>query len=102
MAQIVLELQPQIADKFNTYIKLFGNKELMFDRFIDYHISRLKREIARMQSVLNKYEIKYNMKSEEFYKFFDRGKFGDKKDYMLWAGIYELQLDSKQKLEKFV
>ncbi|OQX80970.1 MAG: hypothetical protein B6D61_01260 [Bacteroidetes bacterium 4484_249] len=102
MAQIVLDLQPQVADKFNTYIKLFGNEELMFDRFIDYHISRLKREITRMQSSLNKYEEKYNMKSDDFYRLFNEGKYGDEKDYMLWAGIYELQMNSKQKLEQLI
>ena len=102
MAQITLDLQADIASKFKTYIRLFGSKELMFDKFIDYHISRLKREIARMQKELNKYEEKYNLTTEEFYQGFDKGKFGDEKDYMLWAGVYELQSDSKNKLAEFV
>ncbi len=100
MAQIILDLKSPIANKFEKYIELFGSQELMFDKFIDYHINRLKREIARMQDTLNKYEAQYNMKSKEFYQQFDNGELGDKKDYMLWAGIYELQLDSKQKLSK--
>ncbi len=100
MAQIVLDLQPQIANKFDTYIKLFGNQELMFDKFISYHVNRLKREIARMQNTLNKYEEKYKMETNRFYKLFDNGELGDAKDYMLWAGIYELQIDSKQKLSQ--
>jgi len=98
MAQITLDLQPQTANKFNTYLKLFGNKELMFDSFIDYHINRLRREVSRMQLSLDKYEEKYNMGSMEFYQLFEKGKFGDEKDYMLWAGIYELKTDSEHKL----
>lgn len=98
MRQVTLELNNYIADKFDKYIKLFGSNELMFDKFIDYHINRLKREISRMQASLDKYEKKYNMKTEQFYKQFDKGEIGDDKDYMLWAGIYEMQLDSKQKL----
>lgn len=100
MAQITLDLQPQLANKFKTYLKLFGNKNLMFDRFIDYHINRLKREISHMQSSLDKYEKKYNMQSKKFYKHFEKGEYGDEKDYMLWAGIYELKIDSEQKLEQ--
>lgn len=42
----------------------------MFDKFIDYHINRVKREIARMQIELDKYEKKYNLKISEFYPKF--------------------------------
>ena len=36
------------------------------------------------------------MKTDKFYEQFDNGELGDFKDYMLWSGIYEFQLDSKQ------
>ena len=98
MKLITLELKSDIADKFETYIKLFGSKELMFDKFFNYHINRLKREIARMQIKLEEYEQKYKITSSIFYERFENGELGDDKDYMLWAGIYEFQLDSKQKL----
>ena len=53
-----------------------------------------------MQNALNKYEEQYNMKTKEFYQQFDNGELDDEKDYMLWAGIYEFQMDSEQKLSK--
>jgi len=81
---------------------LFGNKELMFDSFIDYHINRLKREINRMQSSMNEYEKKHNMKTRDFYQLFEKGELGDEKEYMLWAGIYEMQKDSKSKLDQLI
>jgi len=98
MQQIIIDLQPAIANKFNKYVQLFGSKELLFDKFIDYHINRIKREIVRMQNELEKYEKKYNLKTSDFYKQFEQGEFGDENDFMIWAGIYELQLDSKNKL----
>lgn len=73
---------------------------MLFDKFIEYHINRIKREISRMQFDLEKYEKKYNMKTDEFYLRFEKGELGDENDYMLWAGIYELQMDSKNKLAK--
>ena len=98
MRQVALELQNNIAEKFDMYVKLFGSNELMFDKFLNYHVNRLKREISRMQTSLKKYEEKYDMSTNQFYKLFEKGEIGDDKDYMLWAGIYELQMDSKQKL----
>lgn len=102
MQTVTVELQTKIANKFDTYIQLFGSKDLLFDKFIEYHINRIKREISRMQFDLEKYEKKYNMKTDEFYLRFEKGELGDENDYMLWAGIYELQMDSKNKLSKLV
>ncbi len=100
MSQIILDIQPQTANKFNNYIQLFGSNEFRLEQFIDYQINKVKREISRMQFDLEKYETKYNIPSSDFYKRFENGEFGDENDYMLWAGIYELQLDSRNKLSK--
>ena len=102
MQQITIDLKPNIAKKFNNYVKLFGSKEIMFDKFLDYHINRLKREIVRMQSELDKYEKKYKLKTKDFFQRFETGEFGDEKDFMLWSGIYELQMDSQNKLAEII
>jgi len=102
MQTITVELKPKLANRFDTYVQLFGSKELLFDKFFDYHINRIKREISRMQIELDKYEKKHNLKTDDFYKKFETGEFGDESDYMIWAGIYELQLDSKNKLNKLL
>jgi hypothetical protein len=75
---------------------LYKNKIILVDEFYDYHINRLKREIARMQFSLNKYEEKYKMRSDDFYKRIENGELGDEKDYVMWSGIYELLSDSKK------
>ena len=101
MEQVVLNLQKPYAGRMQTLMKVLGN-DLMIDNFLDYHINRLKREIARMQYAMNKFETKYQLSSDEFYTRLENGEFGDDKDFVQWSGIYELQLDSKQKLAQLV
>lgn len=102
MAQITLELQNELATKMNNFVKSFGSKELLFGSFIEFHAKKLKREISSMQEDLNKYEQKYNMNSSIFFEQFENGKIDDNKDFTLWSGIYEMQLDSKQKLHNLI
>ncbi len=102
MAQIVLDLNSPVADKFRKFIKLFGSEEIMFNKFIEFHIHRLKREIIRMEASLKKYEEKYHIESKDFYNDFNKGKYGDEKDFLIWSGVYEMYLDSKKKLEQLL
>ncbi len=98
MEQVVLTLQANHVEKMQTLLKVMGNNDLFVDNFFDFHLNRLKREILRMQNALTKYEIKYQMKSDEFYKRIENGELGDDKDFVMWSGIYELLLDSKKQL----
>jgi hypothetical protein len=99
---IEIELDSAIANKFDVYIQLFGSENLLFDEFIAYHIGRLKKSIARMQLDIERYEKKYNIKTVDFYKQFEAGALGDENDFILWAGIYELQIDAQDKLSKLL
>ena len=98
MEQVILNLHQPYAGKMQTLLKVFGSNELFVDKFMDYHINRLKREIVRMQSALNKYEIKYKIKSDDFYHRIENGELDDDRDFVMWSGIYELLLDSKKQL----
>ena len=102
MAQVTIDLQSNIADKLNYLIQLFGSKDLLFDKFVDYHINKLKKEIVKIQIDLNEFEKKYEMSTLNFYGKFEKGELGDSKDFIIWSGIYELQLDSKQRLNKLI
>lgn len=93
-----MTLQANHVEKMQTLLKVMGNNDLFVDNFFDFHLNRLKREILRMQNALTKYEIKYQMKSDEFYKRIENGELGDDKDFVMWSGIYELLLDSKKQL----
>lgn len=102
MTQITLELQNEIAAKMNNLVQFFGSNELLFSSFIEFHAKKLKREIASMQEDLDKYEQQYKLKSLDFFEQFEQGKLEDSEDFVLWSGIYEMQLDSKQKLQKLL
>jgi hypothetical protein len=99
METISFEIHSSLAEKINNYIKLFGNKDLFFDKFIEFNIKKLKKEIIQMQIDLNKFEQKYKMDSSLFFEKFEKGELDDEKDYILWSGIYEMQLNCKQKLQ---
>jgi hypothetical protein len=102
MTQITLELQNEIAAKMNNLVQFFRSNELMFSSFIEFHAKKLKREIASMQEDLDKYEQNYKMKSSDFFEQFENGELNDSQDFTLWSGIYEMQLDCKQKLQKLL
>jgi len=48
---------------------------------------------------LTRYEEKFGMKTPEFYEKFMRGEMGDAKDYIAWAGTYEILMRQKRRLE---
>ena len=99
MAQVTIELENSIANKMDTLIQFFGNKDLLFAHFIDFHKKKIQREIARMQQDLEQYEKQYDMTSAVFFQQFEAGQLEDSQDFILWSGIYEMQLNSKHKLE---
>jgi hypothetical protein len=102
MQNITIEVQPRLAKKIDAFLQYFGSKDMLFDQFIEYHIRKIKREISGMQVQLDKYEQKYQITSEVFYQKFSVGELGDEDDFMMWAGIYELQTESKNKLSKLL
>jgi len=48
---------------------------------------------------LTRYEEKFGMESPEFYAKFMRGEMGDDRDYIAWAGTYEIFQRQKKRLE---
>jgi hypothetical protein len=44
------------------------------------------------------FEEKYNIGSDVFYARFMRGEMGDDMSFMMWAGQYELYLETKQEV----
>jgi hypothetical protein len=45
-------------------------------------------KILRKQ--LQEFEVRYSLKTSEFYPRFLRGEMGDKRDFIIWAGLQEL------------
>lgn len=96
MAQITIEIDNSLAAKFDHLKRFFGSKDIMFGKFIEFHRKNTEREIARMQVDLQAFEKEYSMDSASFFSDFENGLLDDKEDYILWSGIYEMQLNSKK------
>jgi len=102
MQNLNLKLKPKIGKKLISILKRYSNKEKFFDDVIKYEISELKKGIVNIEIELKKYEKKYNFSTEEFYQKFKKGESGDNDDFMIWSGIYEMQLRNKSKLEELI
>jgi hypothetical protein len=53
---------------------------------------------GEISSLLAKYEKKYGMASDEFYSLFTSGKLDDRKDFIIWAGIFDMRDASVSKV----
>lgn len=98
MTQITVNLDTDLAKQWNKLASLVGDQNILFSDFIEYHKRNAQREIARMEVDLATYEDKYDMPSEEFYSKFEQGELEDSQEFVVWSGIYEMQLESKKKL----
>jgi hypothetical protein len=98
MTKITIELNTDLAQKVERLANSYENKNILFKRFIRNYKSEIEDGINEIEKDLKKFEQKYNMSSILFHEKFKKGEVDDSADFMIWAGIYEMQLDSKNKL----
>lgn len=103
MTKITIELNSDLAQKVEKLVDSYGeNKNMLFEDFIKTHQDKIRLKIEKIDKDLKKYEEKYAMTSEDFYNEFEKGEAGDSHDFIIWAGIYEMQLNSKNELRKIL
>ncbi|RLD58205.1 MAG: hypothetical protein DRJ05_08435 [Bacteroidetes bacterium] len=95
-----LQLSDNTEQRLKQVLSLNANKDVFFNKAIDYQINELKKGIFNMEKDLKQFEEKHNLSSKLFYEKFRNGEIGDEDDYIIWGGIYEMFLNDKQKLEK--
>jgi hypothetical protein len=72
----------------------------LLDDAVKAEIKSTELGIKRALQKIKRFERKYKMSSEEFYRAFSDGELGDDSDFMEWAGEYEILTDLKQDIEK--
>ncbi|RLD65839.1 MAG: hypothetical protein DRI95_07875 [Bacteroidetes bacterium] len=97
---IQLQLSKKTEQRLKQIMLLHKDKDNFFNKMIDYQINELKLSILNIEKDLKQFEKKHEIGSKLFYERFENGKIGDEDDYIVWAGIYEMFLRDKQKLEK--
>ncbi|MCF8459170.1 MAG: hypothetical protein K9G46_00460 [Flavobacteriales bacterium] len=92
-------LSPTTEKRLKKILAAHSDVDAFFKNAIDYQINELKKELLNISSDLKKFEVKQGLKSKDFYSDFQAGKRADDEDDMIWAGIYEMQLKSKERLD---
>lgn len=59
----------------------------------------LQTALKRTKDHLRKFEQQYQMSSDEFFEFYQKGKTDDRDDYVDWAGEYQIYLSIKEKIQ---
>ncbi|HLP49095.1 MAG TPA: hypothetical protein VK469_24345 [Candidatus Kapabacteria bacterium] len=98
MLNLDFVLQPKTEQRIKRILDQYQDKEVFFQDIIKNQINELKNEIHNIEIDLKEFEERYHLSSEDFYNRFTNGELGDDEDFMLWSGIYEMQLDNQKKL----
>jgi hypothetical protein len=98
MLNLDFVLQPETEQKMKRILDQYPDKEVFFQDIIKNQINELKNGIHNIEIDLKEFEQKHRLSSEEFYRQFKSGELDDQEDFMLWSGIYEMQLQNKKKL----
>lgn len=62
--------------------------ENTLNRLIDLQVAKYRRFIKQTNRELEKFEVKYNMASGEFFRKFEAGEMDDADDFFEWGGLY--------------
>lgn len=60
-------------------------------------VEQLIQDLHALENELQKFEKKYNLLSPFFYKLYQTGKLEYDRDYLKWAGLYQIKLRRYQK-----
>jgi hypothetical protein len=63
-------------------------------------IDELIRSIHDLENYLKKFEEKYRLRSEDFYKLAGAGKLEQSNDFIEWLGVYEIKLKRERKYQQ--
>jgi len=69
------------------------------NKLIALQIAKYQQGIKEITAELAKFEEKYGMSSEDFYRRFESGELGDEGDFVEWAGFCENTLLYKNRLK---
>ncbi len=101
---LTLDLDKKTENRFAKLLNLYGkNYNQLINAMIDYRINELRKGIKNIELDFSTFERKYNMKSSEFYKKYQKGEFEEEShcnDFMIWSGEYESYIEFKNELEQ--
>lgn len=103
---LTLELDNQAENLFSKLLELHGNNySNLINSMYDYRINEIKKGIRNIELDFLFFEKKYGMTTEDFFKNYEIGKFGEQShlnDFMIWSSEYESYLSFQVELKKLL
>ncbi|HDI00674.1 MAG: hypothetical protein DRP94_05270 [Candidatus Latescibacterota bacterium] len=93
----------KVLDKLKLLKEAYSDEvelDRVLGKLLDIVLSQYRLRLERYNEELQKFEARYGMKSDEFYRRFEAGELGDAMDFFEWAGLYELRLDILEKIHR--
>ena len=91
--------------KIQTLEKLInlGTEDGLIDKtlskLIQYKTNKMERGLQELEDSMKKFESKYNMDTETFYKKFEEGELGDEMDFLEWYALCDMHKRIMQRLD---
>ncbi len=98
MGKLSLDLKPDTERSLKQILSLYPDIDVFFRNVIQFQVQQLQSEIINFQLDLDDFEKQYNIRTSVFYDKYKNGEMGDSEDILLWAGIYEMLLENRNKL----
>ena len=99
--------QAGTLDKLRTLESLYSQGyqsdiiDLTLNKIIALESARSRQELDELQTHLETFEKKYQIKSEDFYTRFHTGEFGDDADFFEWSALYDMAASLRERLQSF-
>ncbi|MBM2815762.1 MAG: hypothetical protein HW421_2524 [Ignavibacteria bacterium] len=103
---LTLELDVQTEMRFSKLLNIHGSNYIkLINSMFDYRINELKKGIRNIELDFSNYELKYKIKSSDFYSKYENGVFGEdshNNDFMIWSGEYESYIEFQNELKQLL
>ena len=85
-----------LKDTYSNEVEL----DLVLGKLLDVALNQYRLRLERYERDLGEFEEHYGMESTMFYRSFETGELGDAISFFEWAGLYELQQDIIEKIQR--
>ena len=65
-------------------------------------LEELIRSIHTLENHLQKFEEKYHLRSEDFYRLVSDGKLEQSEEFIEWLGVYEIKLKRERAYQRHI
>ena len=65
-------------------------------------VSRLINDMQGLEKELHKYERKYRLRSQDFYRLANSGKLEQSPEFLMWLGVYETLLAREKEYHRLI